>query len=360
MRFWKIFKRLVKCAKAQPLPPVVLTTSPIARLPDELIESIFELLPSSWDFHTERSHALAPCLLVCKRFYRLARPLVWRHVHLSLKRDVESVFLSEGQVIMQSTVALSLYGEGTTADAMSEEDVCNAFDCFPRSEEVTLGGQCLQIPWDRITHNPYLTSLTFNGILSRHGWPAPHLERLVKLEFIDCAPPKIRFLTPSNFPSLRALCFDLPPYNRKYYAQLDGGLLDQLEILQIPLFEILGIVPVPEILHRAPTLLHRSAQCVEVYCTPALDSLRIWPNLQFIEHLCVASPQKPHISLHMYPVLKTLSLQTDVPDCELAELIDTCRDMGITVVSVDRWNKRGINSDFWVYAKRQRDKLEQA
>lgn len=127
MRFPKIFTRLVKRAKAPPLPPVVLTTSPIARLPDELIESIFELLPSSWDFHTERSHALAPCLLVCTRFHRLARPLVWRHDHLSSKRDVESVFLSEGQVILQSTVALSLYEEGTTADAMTEEDVRDAF-----------------------------------------------------------------------------------------------------------------------------------------------------------------------------------------------------------------------------------------
>ncbi|BGO96988.1 hypothetical protein RTBOTA2_001249 [Rhodotorula toruloides] len=268
-------------------------------------------------------------------------------VHLSSKRDVESVFLSEGQVILQSTVALSLYEEGTTADAMTEEDVRDAFGV-------------LNLASGKSRSAANLISLTFNGILSKHGWSAPRLERLVKLEFIDCAPPKIRFLTPSNFPSLRALCFDLPPYNRKYYAQLDGGLLDQLELLQIPLLDILRIGPVPEILHRAPTLLHPSAQCLEVYCTPALDSLRIWPNLQFIEHLCVASPQKPHIRLDMYPALKTLSLQTDLPDCELAELIDTCRDTGITIVSVDRWNKRGNNSDFWVYAKRQRDKFEQA
>ncbi|GAA6051179.1 hypothetical protein NBRC10513_001000 [Rhodotorula toruloides] len=333
MRFPKIFTRLVKRAKAPPLPPVVLTTSPIARLPTNSSN------PSSSSCHRRGTSIQSGAMhwrlaSWCARGSIASHALSCGGVHLSSKRDVESVFLSEGQVILQSTVALSL--------------------------EVTLGGQCLQIPWDRITHSPYLISLTFNGILSKHGWSAPRLERLVKLEFIDCAPPKIRFLTPSNFPSLRALCFDLPPYNRKYYAQLDGGLLDQLELLQIPLLDILRIGPVPEILHRAPTLLHPSAQCLEVYCTPALDSLRIWPNLQFIEHLCVASPQKPHIRLDMYPALKTLSLQTDLPDCELAELIDTCRDTGITIVSVDRWNKRGNNSDFWVYAKRQRDKFEQA
>uniref|UniRef100_A0A0K3CMH1 Uncharacterized protein n=1 Tax=Rhodotorula toruloides TaxID=5286 RepID=A0A0K3CMH1_RHOTO len=340
MRFPKIFTRLVKRAKAPPLPPVVLTTSPIARLPTNSSN------PSSSSCHRRGTSIQSGAMhwrlaSWCARGSIASHALSCGGVHLSSKRDVESVFLSEGQVILQSTVALSLYEEGTTADAMTEED-------------------CLQIPWDRITHSPYLISLTFNGILSKHGWSAPRLERLVKLEFIDCAPPKIRFLTPSNFPSLRALCFDLPPYNRKYYAQLDGGLLDQLELLQIPLLDILRIGPVPEILHRAPTLLHPSAQCLEVYCTPALDSLRIWPNLQFIEHLCVASPQKPHIRLDMYPALKTLSLQTDLPDCELAELIDTCRDTGITIVSVDRWNKRGNNSDFWVYAKRQRDKFEQA
>ncbi|BGP06856.1 hypothetical protein JCM10049v2_002684 [Rhodotorula toruloides] len=338
--------------------------NPFDRLPDELLRYIFDFLSVSKDPYLKGD--LRRCLFVCQRFYQLARPLLWRRIHVHSKRDLDLVLLDKrtGDT-SEYTTSLCLANKMSFKEgAASKEDFEELVGFLPRVKDVSLHAlQLDMIPFDAMSSLKFLTTLSIRNVSDE--WTGFSSKRLVSLEIIGCRLSTSAFLTQRDFPHLRALSLFVQPTLNPFvptlkYAELDTKLLVQLDMLQLPLQDALASGSIWALLQQVPTLLFQwSGGSTDRWRA----SPRFWrkPNLVLIEHVLVERDYSS-FGLHIseYSSLKTVSIAHGFSTPDVAGLVKICLEKGIEIISVGCGNDLGVKQDFWAYAKREKEALKRA